>query len=527
MVLCSCFYCHYDCLCTADAAAEYRCRIKFFLVHLQAAANEPRLIYAVDPMCDHARMRARAVLTRAVLLLCYSQGVATGGYATMRAVVTLENNTAFAAGQSQREFNAVSSCLYPSWTLVQSALSNHSHRDGDECRCYDDRFNGTSKTCMACFAEVSGRCSDPSAVTSGACSSDPPESTPPPASPGPPESTPPPAPPAPVRLEFVASVVGTVLEFLANQQAYEVAVANSLQVEPAAVRVKRFYLAGSQRRLLQATPEVMVETEVVVAREAVPDLTGAALAATLDGEMRAAGIEIGAISNVGVAAIEVVTTTTTTPAELSAPVRLEFVASVVGSVMEFMASRQAYEAAVANSLQVERAAVKTPRFYLAGSQRRLLAASSEVMVETEVLVPPERVPDVSGAALVAALQGEMQAAGIEISAISNAVVTVLGAVATTTTTSTTTPAAEEDGVPLMLIIVVAASAGGVVLLCVVCGCVVCLCTQGSADDGATQRQSRRGAVRGPPMAAACIHSHDDGRGVRTILRQISASDICV
>jgi len=407
--------------------------------------------------------------------------------------VTLEPNTAFKTDPSQREFNVVSSCLHPTWTLVEAALSNHSHRDGDECRCYDDRFSATSKTCMPCFADVPGSCNVAAAVTSGACS---------PAS-------------APVKLRFVAGVVGTMADFYVKKQAYISAVAKGLRVEPASVTVTDFYLAGSRRRLLAAT-EVMVETEVLVAPETVPDASGAALANTLSAGMQEEGIEIAAISGV-----------TSTPAEpddvpivLSAPVRLEFEASVVGSIMEFVGNQDAYKLAVANSLMVELAAVTIDSFSVAGSRRRLLAATPEIMVVTKVVVPPERVPDVSGPALVDTFRSQMQSAGLEISAVLNAVVTTIEVVATTTTpTTSTTPVAvpgEDDGMSFM-IIMVGASAGGVVLLCLVCGCVIfCLCHK-------EEKRARTGSARSSAYSAVAPEDYPP----KKILPRITPDDMWV
>ena len=458
-------------------------------------------------------MKSRANVAHAILLLWCCPEFATGGYATMRAVVTLQRNPTVGA---PREYNAVSSCLYPTWTLVEAALSNHSHRDGDECRCYDDRFSTASKTCMPCFEEVPGLCNVPEAVTSSVCSS---------AS-------------APVKLKFVAGVAGTIEDFSAKKQAYISAVAKGLLVGPAAVAVTDVYLAGSRRRLLQATSEVMVETEVLVAPETVPGASGAALANTLSAAMQEEGIEIAGISNVGIESVyrtlahttttttataELVTTTTTPtdpgvdyePPVLSAPVRLEFVARVSGSMMEFIGNKEAYQVAVANSLVVEPAAVSISTFYSADLRRRLLAA--EVMVETRVVVPPERVPDVSGPALVDTFRLQMANVGLEISAILNAGVTTIGVVATNSTNTSTTPAPtpdDEGGVSSMLLIMVAASAGGVVFLCLVCGCVIWRCS--SAGNDATWVPN-----------ATPVQGGRDGRGWPQPMPKISAYDMCV
>jgi hypothetical protein len=433
----------------------------------------------------------------------------------MRAVVTLEQNDAFRTDPSQREYNAVSSCLHPTWTLVEAALSNHSNRDGDECRCYDDRFSATSKRCMPCYSDVPGSCDVAAAVTSGVCSS---------------------SVSAPVKLRFVAGVMGTIEEFNLKKQAYISAVSTGLRVAPAAVTVTDLYLAGSRRRLLAATSEVMVETEALVAPETVPDATGAALTSTLSAGMQEAGIDIAAISGV-----------TTTPVEpdeddnddddddndddddddvpivLSAPVSLEFVASVVGSMMEFVGSQNAYKLAVANSLVVEPAAVTIDSFSKPDSRRRLLATTSEVMVVTRVVVPPERVPDVSGPALVDTFRSQMQSAGLEISAVWNVGVTTIEAVATTTTpAASTTPVGvpeEEDGMSSMLIIA-GASAGGVVFLCFVCGCVICICNK-AEDDAHTQVKG------GSRPVYARVSTHGAGLQYETMLPRISVDDMCV
>ena len=313
-------------------------------------------------------MGARAIIFAGMLLWCCPQLVA-GAYGTMPVVVTLEKNTAFEANQSQPEFNLVSSCMNPSWTLFESAHSNHSHRDGDECRCYDDRFIATSQTCMACFENVPGSCINTTAVTSADCSS------------------------VPDKLEFVAEVDISLLGFNeVKQEAYKSAVAKSLQVEAAAVMITEYYLAGSRRRLLAARKGLMVKTKVLVPPGKMPEVSVPALAATLQSEMRHVGIDMGGISDLGV--------------------KLEFRASLVGTAMEFFGIQSAWDSAVANSFQVELVAVSTIQIYNEStpdfSRRRLLAATPIVMVKTEVLVPPDRVPHVSGTALAAALQSKMQ-----------------------------------------------------------------------------------------------------------------------
>jgi len=429
-------------------------------------------------------MRARAIISAGMLLWCCPQLVA-GVYGTMPAVVTRVENAAFEADQSQPEFNLVSSCMHPSWTLFESA-------HGDECRCYDDRFIVTSKTCMACLQDVPGICSDTTAVTSGDCS------------------------PLPVELDFVAEVDINVEEFNeGKQEAYKSAVAKSLQVEPAAVMITQYYSAGSRRRLLEATKGVIVKTKVVVPPGKMPDVSETALAATLQREMEKVEIKISGIKDVGVATTEPVADT---PAPvLSTPVKLEFQASVVGNALEFLGKQSAWESAVANSFQVELAAVTVTNIDGSGfSRRRLLATTDTVIVHNKVLVAPERVPDVSETALAATLQSEMQDAGIEIRAISNARVTTIEVVAPTTNT-TTTPVASGE-LPTSTIFVVAGVAGGLVLLCLLCGCYVCM-TRG--DD-----QTTIVGKAGLGEAKSNI-TFNDGRGMRTIVRQISVSDICV
>lgn len=97
---------------------------------------------------------------------CHAQ-VASGGYGSLEPIVTFERNWAYTGASGESEFNLVSTCKYPGWILIPSALSNHSNRDGDECRCFDRRFEAASKTCRQCLG--SDDCGNTTMAFEGQC----------------------------------------------------------------------------------------------------------------------------------------------------------------------------------------------------------------------------------------------------------------------------------------------------------------------------------------------------------------------
>lgn len=107
-----------------------------------------------------------APLSLALFMWCHAQ-VASGAYGSLEPIVTLERNWAYTEASGESEFNLVSRCRYPGWILFPSALSNHSNRDGDECRCFDHRFEAASKTCRQCLG--SDNCGNTTMAFEGQC----------------------------------------------------------------------------------------------------------------------------------------------------------------------------------------------------------------------------------------------------------------------------------------------------------------------------------------------------------------------